>query len=307
MNILHLKYAVEIAKTGSLNKAAENLYMGQPNLSRAIRELEGSLGITIFERTPRGMRTTPDGEEFLQYAVRILAQIDEMEAVLRDGKQRRQTFSLSAPRADYIAAAMVAFAREAPAEAFTYSYKETNALRTIRNVLSSEYNLGIIRYAKGYDGYFKVLLDEKGLVGEPIAEFESVLLMSKQHPLADAAVITRADLRTFVEVAHPDPFVPSLPAASVLRDVLPEDADGRILVFERASRFELLGGNPRCFCWSAPAVQAELDRYGLVERTCADGVRTYCDMLIHKKEYCLRDVDSTFLRILHETKQNLHI
>ena len=229
MNILHLKYAVEIAKTGSLNKAAENLYMGQPNLSRAIRELEGSLGITIFERTPRGMRTTPDGEEFLQYAVRILAQIDEMEAVLRDGKQRRQTFSLSAPRADYMASAMVACAREAPAEAFTYSYKETNALRTIRNVLSSEYNLGIIRYAKGYDGYFKVLLDEKGLVGEPIAEFESVLLMSKQHPLADAAVITRADLRTFVEVAHPDPFVPSLPAASVTAGSIWAASDVRAL------------------------------------------------------------------------------
>lgn len=77
MNILHLKYAVEIAKTGSLNKAAENLYMGQPNLSRAIRELEAGLGITIFERTPRGMVVTPDGEAFLQYAVRILAQIDE--------------------------------------------------------------------------------------------------------------------------------------------------------------------------------------------------------------------------------------
>ena len=74
MNILHLKYAVEIAKTGSLNKAAENLYMGQPNLSRAIRELETCLGITIFERTSRGMIVTADGEEFLQYARRILAQ-----------------------------------------------------------------------------------------------------------------------------------------------------------------------------------------------------------------------------------------
>ena len=91
MNILHLKYAVEIAKTGSLNKAAENLYMGQPNLSRAIRELEAGLGITIFERTPRGMVVTPDGEAFLQYAVRILAQIDEMESVFRDGKKRRLT------------------------------------------------------------------------------------------------------------------------------------------------------------------------------------------------------------------------
>lgn len=307
MNILHLKYAVEIAKTGSLNKAAENLYMGQPNLSRAIRELESSLGITIFERTPRGMRTTPDGDAFLQYAVRILAQIDEMEAVFRDGKERRQTFSLSAPRADYIAAAMAAFAQEADAEAFTYYYKETNALRTIRNVLSSEYNLGIIRFAKGYDGYFEALLDEKGLVGEPIAVFESVLLMSLQHPLAKASAITRADLHDFIEVAHPDPFVPTLPSASVLREELPEDAGRRIFVFERASRFELLGANAQCFCWSSPVAQTELDRYGLIARTSSDGARTYCDVLIHKKEYCLRDVDSAFLRILHKTKQDLNI
>ena len=64
MNILHLKYAVEIAKTGSLNKAAENLYMGQPNLSRAIRELEAGLGITIFERTPRGWSSRRTARRF---------------------------------------------------------------------------------------------------------------------------------------------------------------------------------------------------------------------------------------------------
>ena len=55
MNILHLKYAVEVAKTRSISKAAENLYMGQPNLSRAIKELEESLGITIFRRTTKGI------------------------------------------------------------------------------------------------------------------------------------------------------------------------------------------------------------------------------------------------------------
>lgn len=304
MNILHLKYAVEIAKTGSLNKAAENLYMGQPNLSRAIRELEAGLGITIFERTPRGMVVTPDGEAFLQYAVRILAQIDEMESVFRDGKKRRLTFSLSAPRADYIAAAMVAFAGETRTEPFTYYYKETNALRTIRNVLSGEYNLGIIRFAKGYAGYFKALLAEKGLVGEPIAEFDSVLLLSRRHPLADADTITRADLRDYTEVAHPDPFVPTLPSASVLREELPGDAEKHIFVFERASRFELLSGNPLCFCWSSPVSETELDRYGLVERRCMDGARTYNDLLIHKKEYSPSEVDRIFLRILHKTKEN---
>lgn len=68
MNILHLKYAVEVANAGSISKAAEVLYMNQPNLSRAIKELEDSLGITIFDRTAKGMLVTPDGREFLSYA-----------------------------------------------------------------------------------------------------------------------------------------------------------------------------------------------------------------------------------------------
>ena len=79
MNILHLKYAVEVAKAGSLSKAAEALYMNQPNLSRAIKELEASLGITIFGRSAKGVYVTPEGEEFLGYARKILSQIDEVE------------------------------------------------------------------------------------------------------------------------------------------------------------------------------------------------------------------------------------
>ena len=81
MNILHLKYAVEISRTKSISQAAENLYMGQPNLSRAIKELEENLGITIFERTPKGISVTPDGEEFLQYAKRIIKQVEDVEAM----------------------------------------------------------------------------------------------------------------------------------------------------------------------------------------------------------------------------------
>ena len=84
MNILHLKYAVEVAKTKSISKAAENLYMGQPNLSRAIKELEESLGITIFDRTPKGITLTPQGEEFLQYARRIISQVDEVEQMYKN-------------------------------------------------------------------------------------------------------------------------------------------------------------------------------------------------------------------------------
>ncbi len=103
MNLLHLKYAVEVSKTKSISKAAENLFMGQPNLSRAIRELEESLDIVIFERSTKGISVTEAGEEFLQYARRILSQVDEVEALYREGRNQKQRFSVCVPRASYFA------------------------------------------------------------------------------------------------------------------------------------------------------------------------------------------------------------
>ena len=89
MNLLHLKYAVEIDCTKSISKAAENLYMGQPNLSRAIKELEENLGIKIFRRTSKGIITTPEGEEFLEYARKITSQVEELENVYKKGQRVR--------------------------------------------------------------------------------------------------------------------------------------------------------------------------------------------------------------------------
>ena len=111
MNILHLKYAVEVARCGSINQAAEALYINQPNLSRAIKELENSLGITIFDRTAKGMFVTPEGEEFLGYAKKILSQIDEVESIYKAGVPIKQRFSISVPRASYISEAFAQFSK----------------------------------------------------------------------------------------------------------------------------------------------------------------------------------------------------
>ena len=77
MNISHLKYALEVERTGSISRAAEALYMSQPHLSKAIRELEESMGITIFSRTPRGVAPTKQGKDFLSYAQNIITQIEK--------------------------------------------------------------------------------------------------------------------------------------------------------------------------------------------------------------------------------------
>ena len=304
MNILHLKYAAEIAKTGSLNKAAENLYMGQPNLSRAIKELEANLGITIFERSARGMTVTPEGEKFIGYANKILTQIDEVEAIYKNGSSVTQNFSISVPRASYISEAFVNFSKKINRDApFDLVYKETNAMRAIKNILEADYNLGIIRYAENYDSHFRQLLVQKGLVGELVAEFFYVLIMSREHPLADKDDIRYEDLKAYTEIAHADPYVPSLPLATVRKEELPDDIDKRIFVFERSSQFELLSENTNTFMWVSAAPQKILDRYGLIQKSCPDNTRLYKDVLIHRKDYRLNELDNMFITELTNSKR----
>ena len=137
MNIQHLRYAVEVEKTRSITEAAENLFMSQPNLSRGIRELEGVLGITLFDRTPKGILPTAQGEEFLHYARSILTQFDEMTEHYCTRERGSRLLRLSVPRSSYIALAFTRFAQLADPN-LTLDYKETNALRSIRNVGNTE-------------------------------------------------------------------------------------------------------------------------------------------------------------------------
>lgn len=303
MNILHMKYAVEVAKLGSLNKAAETLLVAQPNISRSIKELEADLGITVFNRSAKGMVLTPEGEEFIGYAQSILKQIDDVEALYRQGSPKKQKFSISVPRACYISEAFAEFSKSLsndPAEIF---YKETNSQRTVNNVLNKDYKLGIIRYAENYDKFFKAMLEEKGLSYEMIAEFTYVLIMSRENPLAKKDEITFDDLNKYIEIAHADPYVPSLPLSKVVKDELPDNIDRRIFIFERASQFDLLSENPETFMWVSPASQKILDRYGLLQKKCVDNKRIYKDVLIYRDGYKLSKLDKHFITALCESRR----
>ncbi len=302
MNILHMKYAVEVARAGSLSKASEALLIAQPNLSRSIKELEADLGISIFERTAKGMVVTAEGEEFISYAKGILKQIDHVERVYRDGAKKKMRFSISVPRACYISEAFTQFSKfisDDPVELF---YKETNSQRTIHNLINHDYKLGIIRYAENYEKYFQAMLEEKGLKSEMVTEFSYCLLMSKENPLAKQKQIAFGDLSNYIEIAHADPFVPSLPMAKVVKEELPDNIDRRIFIFERASQYDLLSENTDTFMWVSPAPQKVLDRYGLVQRRCEENKKVYKDVLIYPKDYKLTKLDRRFIEELNIAK-----
>lgn len=304
VNLLHMKYALAIAGTHSINKAADELLVGAPALSRAVRELENSLGVTLFERSAKGMFLTSDGELFVRYAEKALKQIDDIENIFKGGTKAKEYFSISVPRASYVAAAFAGFTnRLDPSSDTELFYKETNAYRVINNILKEDYKLGIVRYGEQYDGYYKVMMHDKGLSGELITEFRYMLIMSRQSPLFSCDSITFEDLNGYIEIAHADPYVPSLPMSEVKKDELPDHNGGRIFVFERASQFELLSKNPNTYMWVSPIPKNLLDRYGLAELKCSDNKRKYKDVLIHRAEYKLSRLDKMFVEELIKAKR----
>lgn len=303
MNIVYLKYAIAVAKAGSLNKAAEELYVAQPNLSRAVKELEKELGITIFDRNSKGITLTRDGERLISYGKILLKQIDEIETEFKEKKQKT-VFSLSAPRVSYISHAFAEFSNKLDGEErYELYYKETNNLRAITNILEKDYKLGIVRYASGYDKYFKQTLDDKNLNHELIAEFNYVLLMNKDCPLARKDEIRYSDLKGYTQIAHADPYVPSVSLSEIKKEELPDNIDKRIFVFERASQFDVLSTNKNAYIWVSPVPEDVLSRYGLVMKNCPDNTKIYKDVLIYKKDYALSKTDKAFITELCDAKR----
>lgn len=298
MNILHMKYAVEVARLGSLSKAAETLLTAQPNISRSIKELEASLGITIFSRSSRGAVLTPEGEEFINFAKEILKHINDVEQHYKENLQNKQKFSITVLKAKYISEAFAMFSKNITDDPAEFMYMESDFGRTLNNVLNKDSNLGIIRFSKKQEKYFEEMLKVKNLEFSQITEFPYMLLMNKFHPLAQKDEVYLKDLLPYIEVGHTDVFAPSY--ASHTSDTAEIDTvKRRILIFESTNRLELLSENNAAFSWTAPVTEKTLLRYGLVCKECADCNEIYKDVLIWRSDYKLSKLDKEFMSYLN--------
>lgn len=302
MNLLHLKYAIEIEKTQSINKAAENLYMGQPNLSRAIKELERSMGIRIFQRTSKGMIPTPEGTEFLGYAKKILAQVDQVENMFSKNKRNTQKFSISVPRSSYISSAFVNFCKKIDeSKRAEIYYQETNNQQAIRNILENDFRMGIVRYDVNYEENFKKYLEDKKLAAKDIMEFNYNIIVSNKDPLASKTSVTTEDLSNYTIISHADPYVPSLPAHDLQKEDMGYNNERHIFVYERASQLEILSKVNHTCMFVSPMPQYLLDIYGLKEIKCVDKSGRYKDVLIYRKKQKLDAFEEMFIEELENS------
>jgi len=306
VNLLHLKYVVEVEKSKSISKAAENLHMGQPNLSRGIRELEDSIGITIFNRSSRGITVTEKGEEFILYAKAILDQVDYVESFYRKDNEGQQTFSISVVRSSYLTQAFSEFSNSFDSKKeIKLKFKEANSENTMNDVIKGEVNLGIIRYSEKYLNYFEVYLKEKGLICNEILDFTSFVLVSKNSSLAKKKKINRAELAEKIEIVYGDFYIPNMHITEIKKKIARNNLKQNIQVFDRASCLELLEKNEKTYFCSSPLNPEELDKHQLVQLQIEGDEEIFKDVLISRSTYRFSLIDKKFLDYLTKTTQEI--
>ena len=298
MNLLHLRYAVEVAKTGSITQAADNLYMGQPNLSRAVRELEESIGFPIFLRSPKGMTPTSKGEEFLRQARSILSQIDELETRFSPGAGDAQQLRVCVPSASYCLEAFARFLGSvclSPGSQVTY--QQTGPLQTLRGVAEQSYSLGLLRVPPRREAYFLELLGEEELSWEPFWEFQQQATLSAGHPLASSGGPLTWEA---LEQSGPELLCPE--EGSITPPLPPEQ---RALLCSPDALLDLLSLLPGAFCRDSPAPEEFLRRRGLVQRCCSPPGEPWRDLLIYPQHSRPTLWEEQFLSSLRRVRDTL--
>ena len=294
MTIQQLRYTVAVADSGSITKTAETLFMAQPNLSNAIKALESEIGVTLFVRTPRGVRPTRDGEEFIMYARRILTQVDQLELQYQAKRYDCIRLSVSVARSSSIAMARAAYLSEL-STGYRVHFRETTAFDAIQDVTSESADLGIVKYSRDQEEIYKRLAASKKLVLERFSQQVCRVLMSKDHPVSGAEPLYADALLPYPELLHADFKEPITQKTVALR---PEEDPARktIYIYERGSVALLLSNVPGSYLWTSTTAPEVLTAYDLVERTCADNAPHIYEALDYREETLLHNTAAADFR-----------
>ncbi len=183
--------------------------------------------------------------------------------------------------------------------------KETNSIQAISDVANGDYNLGIIRYQIVHEKYFLDFLLNKELEFDPIWEFEHLVMMSRQHPLASVPELSLDDLKCYTEIVHGDLGVPYMSDKEAKKPQNKDRLKKSIYVYERGSQFDLLSQVPTTYMWVSPVPEIWLKRFDLVQRKCKEPGQKYKDVLIYQKSYNFTQLDRKYLDKLYESKNEV--
>ena len=196
MTLQQLKYVITIAKYNSMNQAAKELFVSQPNMSETVRTLEEELGIKIFTRSNKGIIITPEGEEFLSYARQVVEQYSLLEHRYVD-KQTRKKFSVSMQHYTFAVKAFVDMAKKYDIQEYEFAVRETKTYEVIEDVSIGRSEIGIIFMNNFNKAVLNKILVENKLDFTKLFDCKIYAYMWNKNPLTKKKKLTMDDLQSY--------------------------------------------------------------------------------------------------------------
>ena len=239
MTLQQLKYAVTVSECGTISAAAEKLFISQPSLTTAIRDLEQELGITIFSRTNRGVIVSREGEEFLGYARQILSQTQLLQERFGARSEGELRFSVSSQHFNFTVLAFARLVRAYPGPRYSLCFRETTTYEVLSDVSQMRSEIGVLALNDGTRPYLQRLFQKLNLSFTELARVPAELYLSVDHPLASRSSVTLADMAPYPCISFEQGdhngqfFFEGLSAAAA-------QSPKNICVRERATEYQLI-------------------------------------------------------------------
>lgn len=240
MRIQQLEYLERIVEAGSINEAAKRLFLTQPSLSNAVKELENEMGIQIFQRSSGGISLTAEGREFMTYSKQILDQVNLMNERYKNGQQRKQSFSVSAQHYAFVVHAFVELIKSVNANEYQFTLRETETQNIFNDLAQFKSELGIL-YTNGFNQkIMQRLFKENNLVFTPLFVAKPHIFVSRYNPLTSKSSVNLSDLEDYPYLSYEQGEVNSFYFSEEILSTLSHKKT--IKVSDRATIFNLMVG-----------------------------------------------------------------
>ncbi len=240
MTLMQMKYVVTTAQAGTISEAAKRHYISQPSLTAAIRELEQELGITIFDRSNKGVSLTPEGEVFLGYARQVMEQVALIEETYQDKRGIRHQFCVSAQHYSFVVEAFVELLKQYAGEEYDFRIRETQTYEIIEDVAKLRSEVGVLYLNAFNETVIRKALREKELQFHPLFTAKPHVFVSAYSPLAKKTRIMLEELEPYPRLSYEQGQHNSFYFSEEILSTRSSKKD--IMVCDRATLFNLLIG-----------------------------------------------------------------
>ncbi len=240
MTLQQLKYVVTVADKGTISEAAKELFISQPSLTNAIKELESEMQITIFNRTNKGITVSNIGDEFLAYARQVLEQANLLEEKFLNLKKQSPRFSVSTQHYSFAVNAFVDVIREFGGDQYDFTLRETQTYEIIEDVSKLKSEVGILYTSSKNEEVIRKLIKQNDLLFQELFVAKPHVFISSRHPLSDREAITLEELEEYPYLSFEQGEYNSFYFSEEILSTL--DRNKNIKVRDRATLFNLAVG-----------------------------------------------------------------